>query len=139
MPLRFTFPVTPFPFTVSALRSVSVFSFSVFHFRPSGTPLPDTDFDTPKRSRNEALGSGFGCQIGTKVDPNTKTTAKTDIDGELRFASDGGSLWVWKMEVPNPSPLKVCVLLDENENPPFRLDAVFVSMLVPTRLHVGTI
>ena len=44
----------------------------------------------------------------------------------------------WKPRTPL-TPLKPFVLLYQNENPLFRPDAVFVSILAPTRLHFGTI
>ena len=74
-------------------------------------------------------------------DPKAEKNDRKPISGtDIVFSSicDRLGSRKWKPRTPL-TPLKPFVLLYQNENPLFRPEAVFVSMLVPTWLHFGTI
>ena len=102
----------------------------------------DPVFRYPKRvSKMRAPGSGFWLQNGPQNELKAEKHDRKPLStSDIVFSSicDRLGSRKWKPRTPL-IPLKLFVFLHQNENPLFRPEAVFVSILVPAWLHFGTI
>ena len=99
-------------------------------------------FSVPQKGlENEAPESGFWLQNGPQNAPQAEKNDRKPISAsDIVFSSicDRLGSRKWKPRTPL-TPLKPFVLLYQNENPLFRPETVFVSILVPAWFRFGTI
>ena len=106
----------------------------------SGTPFQTIFWYGKRVSKMSLLSRVLAPKTEPKSRPKRKNRSKFDLEIKLRFLIDllplGSQKWRPRTSIILPKPF---VLLYGSENPLFRHEAVFVSMLVPTWLHLGTI